>query len=181
MSLVFQSPLRHGSFFRFLGKRSDTNLAFSHSHLVSHIPGLMATCAIDKTVALWDTHNMSPVSDGNAALRPHPCGVKEMAVGKLYSVSFYPSSPWLLGCGGSSGDLALWDMSEEKTIQSRFGDRVSQTNVKNETENRTSNIDFESITDPKNDATAEKAREKMEKHKKTSSSGKSKKKKVHRR
>ena len=135
----------------------------------------MATCAIDKTVALWDAHNLSAVLDGGS-MRPNPCGAKDMAVGKLYSVSFYPSTPWLLGCGGSTGELALWDMSEERPVQSRFGDRISQEkDVNAELEPMGSNLDFGSIMDAKNDATAEKAREKMEKHKKA------KKKKVHRR
>jgi len=89
----------------------------------SHIPGLFATCSIDKTVALWDTYgeNNTPPQPNSI---PRTCGTKEMKVGKLYTVSFYPSSPWLLGCGGSENQLALWDMSDEAAIQSRFGSRV---------------------------------------------------------
>ncbi len=80
------------------------------------VPGMLVTCSIDKTVALWDTQNASP--------NPQPCGSKDMNVGKLYSVSCYPSSPWLLSCGGSGNALALWDMEGEDAIQNRFGSRV---------------------------------------------------------
>lgn len=140
----------------------------------------MATCAVDKTVALWDAHCIESESNN-----PKACGVKDMAVGKLYSVSFYPSAPWLLGCGGSSGDLALWDMSQEMAIQSTFGDRLVQggdeTNI--ESKDKEITVDFSSaLDDPlyiEKDEKAEKVRKKMEEKQKKSM--KSKKKKVHRR
>ncbi|KAL3809521.1 hypothetical protein ACHAXA_001252 [Cyclostephanos tholiformis] len=47
-----------------------------------------------------------------------------MSVGKLYSVSFYPSSPWLLACGGSGNELAIWDMEGEDAIRNRFAGRI---------------------------------------------------------
>ncbi len=47
-----------------------------------------------------------------------------MSVGKLYSVSCYPSSPWLLACGGSGNELAIWDMEGEDAIQNRFSSRI---------------------------------------------------------
>jgi hypothetical protein len=138
----------------------------------------MATCAIDKTVALWDAHCIASEQQV-----PKACGVKDMAVGKLYSVSFYPSSPWLLGSGGSSGDLALWDMSQEKAIQSRFGDRFVQKGESNKNNNeREQTVDLVSVLDDvnvENEQIAEKVRNKMEgKHKKST---KVKKKKIHRR
>ena len=48
-----------------------------------------------------------------------------MNVGKLYSLSFYPSSPWLLACGGSGNELAIWDMEGEDAIRNRFASRVN--------------------------------------------------------
>lgn len=85
-----------------------------------HIPGFFTTCAVDKTVALWDAKDIT----GTSNRKPYQCGSKEMNVGKLFSVSFYPSTPWLLGCGGSGNSLALWDLSSEDAIQKRFADRV---------------------------------------------------------
>lgn len=85
----------------------------------SHVPGLMVTCSIDKTITLWDVH--SNRTDEKAP--PKACGSKDMCVGKLYSVGFYPSTPWLLACGGSGNELALWDLSEEEMIQEHFRGR----------------------------------------------------------
>jgi WD40 repeat protein len=84
----------------------------------SHVPGLFAAVSTDKAVSLWDVKEL----EDNKI--PRACGRKEMQVGKLYTVSFYPSSPWLLGCGGSENQLALWDMSSEDTILRRFASRV---------------------------------------------------------
>ena len=76
----------------------------------SQVAGMLVTCSVDKTVALWDTRKSIP----------EPCGSKEMNVGKLYSVRTYPSSPWLLACGGSGNQVAIWDMEAESAIQKRF-------------------------------------------------------------
>lgn len=81
-----------------------------------HVPGFFATCSIDKTVTLWDAQGEKP---------PRSCGSKDMCAGKLYTVSFYPSTPWLLGCGGSGNQLSLWDLSCEEAIQKRFAARVN--------------------------------------------------------
>jgi len=88
----------------------------------NHVPGLLATCSVDKTVTLWDTYN--PEDRLPLRVAPRSCGSKDMCSGKLYSVSFYSSEPWLLGCGGSGNQLALWDLSEEQAIQKRFRERV---------------------------------------------------------
>jgi periodic tryptophan protein 1 len=93
----------------------------------SKVPGLMVTCSTDKTVSLWDTYS-SVESQPASSTRPHVtaprlCGSKDMCSGKLYTVAFYPSHPWLLGCGGSGNQLALWDLSDEGPIQKRFGGR----------------------------------------------------------
>lgn len=99
---------------------------------------MFATCAIDKTVALWDTLNLV---DG----KPFCCGSKDMNVGKLYSLGFYPSSPWLLGSAGSGNLLALWDLSSEKSFVSRFGERVG--GIKAEVQEQEGNVeqDFEAV------------------------------------
>lgn len=83
---------------------------------------MLASCSIDKTVALWDTYSQNNAPQENSI--PRACGSKDMKVGKLYTVRFYPSSPWLLGCAGSDNQLALWDMSSEDTLQARFASRL---------------------------------------------------------
>lgn len=99
---------------------------------------MMVTCAIDKTVAIWDTLNI----DSNPDKKPMTCGSKDMNVGKLYTVNFYPSSPWLLGCGGGGNQLALWDISSEAAFQKRFGARLGDTSKPAEAK---TTEDFEAI------------------------------------
>jgi periodic tryptophan protein 1 len=97
----------------------------------AQVPGMMVTCSIDKSVTLWDAHN---VQNDNVIkfLPPRPCGSKDMCAGKLYAVGFYPSSPWLLGCGGSGNLLSLWDLSSEETIQKRFRGRLGSGTIEPE-------------------------------------------------
>jgi len=87
-----------------------------------NVPGMLATCAIDKTVVLWDTLHATSKPDE----RPIHVGSKSMNVGQLFSVSFYPSetSSCLLACGGGGGELALWDLERETFFGERFGQRV---------------------------------------------------------
>jgi WD40 repeat protein len=83
---------------------------------------MMATCALDKTVTIWDTFNSS--IDKSSILPPKAKINKDMKVGKLFTLNFYPSSPWLLGCGGGAKEIALWDMTQDTTIQKIFGGRT---------------------------------------------------------
>jgi periodic tryptophan protein 1 len=94
------------------------------------VPGMMATCSIDKTVTLWDVQNLQ---NDKTSSSPRSCGSKDMCAGKLYTVGFYPSSPWLLGCGGSGNQLSLWDLSSEDAIQKRFNGRSSATESNGDT------------------------------------------------
>lgn len=104
-----------------------------------------------------------------------------MNVGKLYSVSFYSSSPWLLGCGGSGNELALWDMTRETAVRNRFGDRALGDTpamvADDEMDNREQ--DFEAMMAAK-DEKAEEVRKNTEKKKKGKKKGKGKKKAPHR-
>jgi WD40 repeat protein len=134
--------------------------------LASHVPGMMATCSIDKTVALWDTHNQDENSKTNFI--PRACGSKDMKVGKLYTVGFYPSSPWLLGCGGSENNLALWDMSCEDALHARFGKRLDGGEEKAESQE----TDFEAAM-AKNDSAQEDGKSRNS-NKKKSKGGKKK-------
>ena len=87
---------------------------------------MLVTCSVDKTVTLWDTYN---AEKGSNCGPPRACGNKDMGVGKLYTVGFYPSAPWLLGCGGGGKEIALWDMTREASVQKRFGGRTSNANT----------------------------------------------------
>lgn len=105
-----------------------------------NIPGMLATCSIDNTVTLWDTYKDNVFS---RTAPPQACMKKDMAGGKLYTVQFYPSSPWLLGCGGSGKQLSLWHTDSESRIQTRFSGR-KQGSVK-EDHIQTAKEDFEAM------------------------------------
>jgi hypothetical protein len=134
----------------------------------------MVTASVDKSVTLWDTQNTPS---------PQACGSKDMAVGKLYTVNFYPSSPWLLGCAGGGKEVALWDLTRETPIQKRFGDRVTGGTVYNslqKTEEKQEAFDA-MMNAPKQEEAVESPEssiQKKTKHKKKL--GSSKKKKAHR-
>jgi periodic tryptophan protein 1 len=100
----------------------------------AQVPGLMVTCSIDKTITLWDVHQNGGGGNASMVPTPKPCGTKDMCVGKLYTVGFYPSAPWLLACGGSGNELALWDLSEEVSIQEQFRGRLLRSHSRSDTE-----------------------------------------------
>ncbi|KAG7362947.1 WD-40 repeat-containing protein [Nitzschia inconspicua] len=103
-----------------------SDLSYNH-----HVPGMLATCSVDKTVTLWDTYDAEQkLSNGPPKAKMN----KDMRVGKLYTVNFYPSSPWLLGCAGGAKEIALWDMSHDDNVQRCFGGRsgIGAKNVQSE-------------------------------------------------
>ena len=138
--------------------------------LHSLVPGMFATSAVDKTVTLWDTTN-----GGTPRARLN----KDMKVGKLFTVNFYPSSPWLLGCGGGGKEIAIWDMKEDSTVQKCFGGRAilnasTSGAVETGTAEPTESI-LDSVMTPDSKSTDAKVEKKSSNKKK-----KNKKKKVHR-
>lgn len=135
-----------------------------------NVSGMLVSCSVDKTVTLWDTQNAM-----NS--QPHACGSKDMEVGKLYTVNFYPSSPWLLGCAGGGKEIALWDMTREAPIQKRFGDRVSGGKVFNEEESGANKQ--EAFHDMMNNSSKQETLEPSKTQKKKKKQGNGKKKKAH--
>nr|CCA19392.1 periodic tryptophan protein putative [Albugo laibachii Nc14] len=82
----------------------------------AQIPGMFATAGIDKTVKIWDMLHF--------VKEPKCIATKDMIVGGLYAMSFCIDTPFLLGCGGASGTLALWESSEKRVIEEHFQSRV---------------------------------------------------------
>ncbi|VEU39745.1 unnamed protein product [Pseudo-nitzschia multistriata] len=135
----------------------------------THVPGMMATSSVDKTVTIWDTATQSPTAKMN----------KDMKVGKLFTLKFYPSLPWLMGCAGGSKEMAIWDMSQDDTIQKCFGDRIDHSSLvqTDERDRKPQNeISFDSLM---NSTSVEKTNGKS-KGKSSISNKKKKKKKAHR-
>ena len=87
-------------------RKSATGLA-----LTAHVPGLMATCSVDKTVKLWDISGAEP-----RELVAQNCGA-----GALFCCGFAPDSPCLLAAGGDTGEITFWDVRQHDQIQAAFG------------------------------------------------------------
>jgi periodic tryptophan protein 1 len=111
------------------------------------VPGFFATSSPDKTISLWDA---GAIGTDSVRSQPVLCGSKDMCSGKLYTVQFYQSDPWLLGCGGSGNQLALWDFSNEGDIQRRFagrarGEITEASSVSSKTTDESSSADFNAM------------------------------------
>ena len=67
----------------------------------------------------------------------------EAVAGKLYTVDFYPSDSWLLGCGGSGNQLSLWHLDSEEALRHRFGNRSKEASPGSHEKGK--NEDFEAM------------------------------------
>lgn len=43
-----------------------------------------------------------------------------MKQGELFTMQFSQDIPWVLASGGSNGELAIWDTSENEDIETHF-------------------------------------------------------------
>ena len=71
--------------------------------------GLIATGGLDKSVKLWDTL----AAGAGAPAAPACIAGKVMSIGQIFSISFFPTSPFLLAAGGSKGMVAVWDIEAD--------------------------------------------------------------------
>lgn len=73
-------------------------------------PGLLATCGMDKTTALWDVRTAEP-----ALLQR-----KDLRVGAAFGVAFAQSAPHLLAAAGGRGTVTVWDCSQDDRVTAAF-------------------------------------------------------------
>lgn len=69
-------------------------------------------------VKIWDVANASSTA------APILVAYKAMSVGKLFSVQFYPSSPYVLAAAGDKGIVAVWETDETAAIEEKFSNRI---------------------------------------------------------
>lgn len=81
----------------------------------------MATASTDETVKIWDISH-------NNGTDPKLIHSKEMKTGELFSLQFYKDIPWVLAAGGSKGELAIWDISENQAINAHFTPTLDLSN-----------------------------------------------------
>ena len=76
---------------------------------------MMVTVGTDKKCKVWDIANQN-----GSKFEPVLIGKRDMNQGMLFSVQTYADIPWVLAAGGSSGQLAIWDLEEDKKIYKHF-------------------------------------------------------------
>ena len=74
-----------------------------------HIPNMMATSGTEGLVKIWDITGGNS-SAGSAA--PMEVSSKTMKQGELFAMQYCMDIPWVLATGGSTGQMAIWDISE---------------------------------------------------------------------
>lgn len=103
-SRKFDAPV-----FRFQAhNKACPNISFS-----PFIPNMMATSSLDGTVKVWDIA-------ANGGTNPQGIGAKHMKQGDLFSMQFCQDIPWVLSCGGNTGEIAVWDVSSSPEIEEHF-------------------------------------------------------------
>jgi|TARA_B110001450_G_C17663414_1_gene498381 periodic tryptophan protein 1 len=74
--------------------------------LSSGVPDLLVTSSMDKTLKLWDI----------AADEPSLVAQNNPGIGSIFTAAFSSSVPYLVGCAGSNGQVAIWDVLGENII-----------------------------------------------------------------
>lgn len=133
----------------------------------------MSTSSTDGTVKLWDILN-----DGGA--NPKMIHSKDMGQNELFSMQFCEDIPWVLACGGSKGELAIWDVSENKVVEDHFkGYLISGSYNEKDYNINDANVahdnQYESMEDEDEDEEMEKKAKKFKKDKKDKKEKKDKK------
>jgi periodic tryptophan protein 1 len=87
------------------------------------IPDMVVTGSADKTVKLWD------IAGGKPTL---VCS-RDLDAGKVFSANFALDSPYLCAVAGSTGNLVIWNITENagvrKTFEGREGGRAGQVSM----------------------------------------------------
>ena len=65
---------------------------------------------------LWDvsTHQPALVATQN------------LQVGAVFGAAFCPEAPWLLAAGGAMGTVAVWDITSNAAVMSKYGRQLSK-------------------------------------------------------
>jgi periodic tryptophan protein 1 len=82
-------------------------------------PALLLTCSTDKMLKLWDI----------AGGKPSLVATNNPQIGAVFSAGFAPSVPYLVGCAGSKGEVAVWDILADAAVaEGPYGARLEKFN-----------------------------------------------------
>ena len=95
-------------------ERATTSLS-----LCPGAPALLLTCSTDKMLKLWDI----------AGGKPSLVATNNPQIGAVFSAGFAPSVPYLVGCAGSKGEVAVWDILADAAVaEGPYGVRLEKFN-----------------------------------------------------
>lgn len=82
-------------------------------------PSLLVTCSTDKMLKLWDI----------AGGKPNLVATNQPQIGAVFSAGFAPSVPYLVGCAGSKGEVAVWDILTDAAVaEGPYGAQLEKYN-----------------------------------------------------
>ena len=86
-------------------------------------PGGLMTCfcvtvslCVCVQVKLWDVSTQQPAL----------IATQDLQVGAVFGAAFCPEAPWLLAAGGAMGTVAVWDITTNSAVMSKYGRKLSR-------------------------------------------------------
>ena len=67
-------------------------------------------------VKLWDVSTQQPAL----------IATQDLQVGAVFGAAFCPEAPWLLAAGGAMGTVAVWDITTNPAVMSKYGRKLSR-------------------------------------------------------
>ena len=67
-------------------------------------------------VKLWDVSSQQPAL----------LATQDLQVGAVFAAAFCPEAPWLLAAGGAMGTVAVWDITTNSAVMSKYGRSLSR-------------------------------------------------------
>ena len=119
---------------------------------------MMATSSTDGAVKIWDI-------SANGGTNPELISQRSMKQGELFTLQFCQDIPWVLACGGSKGEVAVWDVSENNQIENHFKNFLIKGSYDENDYNINDadaqhNNDYQSMSDSEEEAKKEKKKKK---------------------
>lgn len=65
---------------------------------------------------LWDVSSQQPAL----------IAAQDLQVGAVFGAAFCPEAPWLLAAGGAMGSVAVWDITTNSSVMSKYGRKLSR-------------------------------------------------------
>ena len=58
--------------------------------------------------------------------QPSLVASQDLEVGAVFGAAFCPEAPWLIAAGGALGTVAVWDITTNAAVMSKYGRMLSR-------------------------------------------------------